>query len=381
LIEEIGVTASIEIRRVKNRRDLKAFVKFPWRVYRNDPNWVPPLIAEQLKYLDPASGSFYSHGEVALFLSLRGSEVVGTIAVFMDHHLDAHMGGFGFFETLDDYPAVEVLLTRAFDWLRSRGVSKVTGPTNFSDTESPGVLIQGADCPPVMMAAHNPLYYKDLLERFGMQKDHDLYAWRAFREQIGEELQNIPPELNRVAEVAQKASNVRVRKVRLEEWDNEIREVHHLFNVTLRDLPDYIPMPEEDLQRIARQIRPFIDPDLALFAMVDGKAVGFCIAIPDVNRVLIHLNGRLFPFNWLRVNRLIKQVDVVTFKMMGVVDEYRRRGIDALLYMEAIKAFYRKGYKWLDGSVTSEYNPVVNLIAHRLGAERYKHYRLYQLEL
>jgi hypothetical protein len=128
-------------------------------------------------------------------------------------------------------------------------------------------------------------------------------------------------------------------------------------------------------------MRPFLNPDLALYAEVNGEPVGFLIAIPDVNRVLMRLNGRLFPLGWLKLKRTISEINVVTFKMMGVLEKYRRRGIDALLYLRAVGAFYENGYAWLDGSVTSEHNTTINLVAQRLGAERYKHYRLYKMEL
>lgn len=376
---------SIQIQPVTTRRTLRAFVKFPWRVYRDDPNWVPPLIADRLAYLDPAKGPFYQFADVALFLARRGREVVGTIAAFVNRQrverLGRAEGGFGFFEVIQDYVVAERLLDVACDWLRARGMTSLRGPTSFTDFECPGVLVEGADCPPAMLEAHTPPYYKDFLERYGMEKGEDLYAWRAFRSQIGEELRHVPPELSRVAEVARRAANVTIRKARLDRWDEEVAAAHYLFNATLNHLPDYVPMTQVEFRRMAGQLRPFLDPDLALFAEVEGKPIGFCVAFPDINRVLIRLNGRLFPFNWLKIRRYIRQVDVVTFKLMGVLEQYRRRGIDALLYLEAIRAVYKKGYAWLDGSVTSEFNPMVNLIAHRLGAERYKVYRLYRKEL
>jgi GNAT superfamily N-acetyltransferase len=310
---------------------------------------------------------------------------VGTIAPFVNHRLVEQLGqaegGFGFFEVTEDYAVAQQLLDAACEWLRARDMAAIRGPTSFTDNDYPGVLLDGADCPPVMLEAHSPPYYKDFLERYGMEKDHDLYAWRAFRSQIGEELKNIPPELVRVADVARVAANVTIRKMRLENWDEEISTAHYLFNTTLFDLSERAPMTQAEFRRIADQVRFVLDPDLALFAEVQGTPVGFCVAVPDVNRVLIHLNGRLFPFGWLKLKRLIRQIDVVTFKLMGVLREYRRRGIDAVLYLEAVKAMFDKGYEWLDGSMTSERNTMINLIAHRLGAERYKHYRLYHMKL
>jgi GNAT superfamily N-acetyltransferase len=379
------MASSIQIHPVTTRRDRSAFVKFPWRVYKDDPNWVPPLISDQLEYLDPICGPFFKHADVALFLARQGRRAAGTIAAFIDHQANAHTGqpegGFGFFEVIEDYGVAEQLLNTACNWLRERKIALVRGPTSFSSNDRPGVLVAGADCPPVMLEAHNPPYYKDFLERYGMEKDHDLYAWRAFRSQIGEELKNIPPELNRVAEVARKVANVTIRKIRMDDWESEINTAIDLFNDTLKHLPDYIPLDVAEFRRTADQIRLFLNPDLALFAEVNGHAIGFCIAIPDINRAFIHLNGRLFPLGVLKLRRLISQIDVVTFKLMGIREEYRRHGIDALLYLEAVKAVYRKGYAWLDGSVTSEYNSMVNLIANRLGAERYKHYRIYKMNL
>jgi GNAT superfamily N-acetyltransferase len=379
------MASAIEIQPVNSRRFLQAFVRFPWKVYADDPNWVPPLISDQLNQLDPARGPFFSHAEAELFLALRGREVVGRIAVFIDHrrvaHLSRQVGGFGFFEVLEDYDVAEALLDAASAWLWDRNITEMRGPTSFTDNEYPGVLIEGANCPPVMLAAHTPLYYKDFLKSYGMEKDHDLFAWRAFREQIGEELKNVPPELIQVAEAALKSANVTIRPVRLENWESEIEAAHHLFNATLKDLPEYVPMSYDDFTRLADQLRDFLDPNLALFAEVESKPIGFCVAVPDINRVLIHLNGRIFPTGWLKARRLIPQIDVVSFKLMGILEEYRRRGIDALLYLEAVKAVYAGGYAWMDGSLTSENNPMVNLIAHRLGAERYKHYRMYKLKL
>lgn len=377
---------SLEVQPVAASRDLRAFVRFPWRVYKGDPNWVPPLISERLAYLDRDKGPFYEHADVALFLARRGREVVGTIAAFVDRQriesLGQVEGGFGFFEVIEDYVAAERLLDAACAWLRARGMPLVRGPTSFGNNDCPGVLVEGADCPPVMLAAHTPPYYKDFLEQYGMEKDHDLFAWRVFGSQFGAELKDVLAELGSVAGVARRVDNLSIRKARLENWDEEIAAAHYLFDATLRHvIPDHVPITRAEFQRLASQVRPFLDLDLALFAEVAGKPVGFFIAFPDVNRVLIRLNGRLFPTGWLKVKRYMRRIDVVTFKLMGVLEEYRRRGIDALLYLEGLKAFLDKGYEWLDGSLTSEYNPMINRIASRLGAERYKRYRLYQMTL
>ncbi len=379
------MTTPVEIHPVTTPRERRAFVRFPWRVYRGDPNWVPPLISDRLESLDPRRGVFYQQADIALLLARRGREVVGTVAAFVDRTRVAHIGrpegGFGFFEVIDDYEVAARLLDACRDWLRGRGMTSVRGPTSFGEHDSPGVLIGGADCPPALLEGHTPPYYKGFFERYGMEKDHDVYAWRASLEQLGDELEGVPADLVRVAGVSRRVGNATLRRADFGQWDREVAIIHYLFNDTLSNIPDVVPISQAEFRRFADQMRLFLDPELVLFAEVEGQAVGFCVLIPDINCVLRRLNGRLFPLNWLKVRRYIREIDRISFKLMGVLEAYRRRGIDALLYMEALRTAQRKGYKWLDGSLTSELNPMINLVARRLGAEMYKHYRLYRMDL
>jgi GNAT superfamily N-acetyltransferase len=376
---------AVDICAVDSRRDLKAFVRFPWRVYRGDPLWVPPLISERLEYLDPARGVFYRGAEIALLLARTGKEELGTIAAFVDRgrveHTGRAEGGFGFFEVVEEYEVARQLLDACREWLRQRGMSSMRGPTNFGDNDSPGVLIAGTEHPPAMLEAHTPPYYREFLERYGMQKENDLYAWRITFEQAGRELQALSSDILRVAEAVRKTGEVSIRSVRMQNWDEERSTVLHLFNTTMSQVPDSVPLSEPEFRRLADQMRPFLDPELALIAEIEGRPVGFCVLIPDTNRVLARLNGRLFPFNWLRIKRYIRRIDGVSFKLMGVLKQYQRRGIDALLYVEALTKAMQRGYKWLDGSLTSELNPAINLIARARGAELYKRYRLYRMQL
>ncbi len=364
---------------VRSRRDLRRFVLLPWRIYRHDPNWVPPLIGERMAYLTPSRNPFLHDAEMDLFLARRAGRVVGSIGVILDAQGRSEgVARFGFFEVEEDYAAAAALLDRARRWAKEHGASWLRGPANFSEWECPGVLVEGTDCPPVMLAAHTPLYYREFLERYGMASYQDMFAWRAFREQIGEGLEHVPDILAHVAQVAEQ-HHVVVRKLRFDHWTEDVDTACYLFNATLQHLPKFVPISQEDFRHFAEQVRPLLDPDLALFAEVDGKVVGFCVSWPDFNRVLIHLNGRLWPLGWVKLFWYMRRIDVLTFKLMGLLPEYRLRGIDALLFLSSLRAMMAKGYRWLDGSLTSEYNAAVNQLAARFGAERYKHYRLYQM--
>ncbi len=376
------MSTRVSIKRVSNNRDLLSLIRFPWKVYRGDPNWVPPLISERRDRLNPEKNPFFSHADVEFFLATQNQRLVGTIAAFVDHprneHLGAEMGGFGFFETIDDYEVAEQLLNTACEQVQDWGMKGIVGPTNFGPTDEPGVLIESADCPPAILEAHTPPYYRDFLERYGMSKFRDSYAWRVSLLALGVSLGGIPEQVTRVFNAAARRGGVKIRKLRLEDWDHEVGTAHELFNATLSHLPDYVPMRADTFRRFANQMRPLLDPDMALFAEVGEKTVGFLVAIPDFNRVLIHLNGRLFPFGWIKLLWYRRRIDVISFKLLGVLEEFRRMGIDVLMYLEAIRAAAAKGYAWLDGSLTSEFNPTVVRLAERMGAERYKLFRLYQ---
>ncbi|MGD8813856.1 MAG: hypothetical protein PVI78_05210 [Anaerolineales bacterium] len=376
------MTLPIEISLVHNRKDLNAFIRFPWKIYKGDPNWVPPLISERFSRLDPDENPFFRKATVELYMAKRDGEIVGTVAAFVDYHsnerLNVKMAGFGFYEVIEDYLVAKKLLETVAGRAQHWGMDGFWGPTNFGRNDEPGFLIKETDAPPALLEAHTPLYYDDFMDRYGMAKKSDFYAWRVSLPDLGPNLEALPAELIRVFEATTKRGGVMVRKIRMEDWDRDLEIARNLFNVTLTHLPDHVPMDKDTWGRFAKQLRPLLDPDLALFAEVDGKEVGFLVCFPDMNRVLIHLNGRLFPIGWLKLLWFRKRIDVVSFKLFGVIEQYRRRGIDVLLYLQAVREAAAKGYRWLDGSLTSEFNPTVVRLAERLGAERYKHYRLYK---
>lgn len=377
------MSTPIHVSPVRGRRDLQAFVRFPWQVYRGDRNWVPPLLSERLHRLDPAHNPFFEHAEVDLFLARCNGRVVGTIAAFVDHRRNERygeqIGGFGFFEVINDYAVAERLLDAACQRVREWGMQGIRGPTNFGMIDEPGVLIAGADCPPALLEAHTPPYYREFLERYGMVKYRDQYAWRVSLPDLGHNLERIPEQVWRVFEAARERGDVRIRRLRLEDWDNEVALVHELYNTCHSHVPDHMPMTTEMFRRFANRMKPLLDPDLVLFLEADGKPVGFFVAIPDFNRVLWRMNGRLWPFGWLKMLWYRRRIDQISFKLIGVLEEYRRQGLDVLMWLEAVRVAAAKGYRWLDGSLTSELNTPVVRLAERMGAERYKHYRLYQL--
>lgn len=383
-------SSSVEIVPIQDQQSRKRFVQFPWQIYRpkkarDDPLWVPPLIRSQLRTLDPQRGSFFRYGEAALFVARRDGRDVGRIAGWINHRanrfLDEKTAGFGFFETLDDYKVARALLDTVCDWVRGQGMETIRGPFYFSMDDSPGVLIEGFDRPPVLLCGHSPPYYADLLERYGLAKYRDAYAYWIDLAAFKGDVANLPPKILRVAEAVRRRSGVQVRSMRMEDWDAEVARVMHLVNEAMGYMRNHVTMDEREFTRFTDELRQVVDPDLVFFAEIDGQPVGFSATIPDINQALKGANGRLSPLGWLRLWWRMRRIDIASLKLLAVLEEHRSRGLDSLLYLETMRALLDKGYAWLDMSLTAEHNVMINRLAQNLGGQRYKVYRTYHKEL
>jgi GNAT superfamily N-acetyltransferase len=379
------VSANVEIVPIQDERGRKRFVRFPWQVYHDDPLWVPPLIRSQMRSLDPQRGSFFRYGDAALFMARRGGRDVGRVAGWIHHRanefLNESAAGFGYFETLDDYDVAQVLLDSACNWAREQGMETIRGPFHFTMDDSPGVLIEGFDRSPVLLCGHTPAYYADLIEQYGMVKYRDAYAYWTDLTAFNGDVNNLPPKILRVAELVRRRMGVELRVARGEEWDAEVTRVMHLVNEAMGTMRNHVPMDEREFKRFVEDLKRVIDFDLVFFAEVDGEPVGFSAAIPDINRALKAVDGRLFPLGWLRLWRGMRCIDVASLKLLAVLEEYRGRGLDSLFYLETARALLRKGYSWVDMSLTAENNVAINQLIHNLGWQLYKVYRTYQMDL
>jgi GNAT superfamily N-acetyltransferase len=376
-------STEVRVTQVKTQRQLRQFVTFPWRIYRGDRNWVPPLISRRLAFFDRSQSPFFQEGNAAPFLALRDDELVGTIAPainFRDNEqLGRKLGVFGFFECVEDYGVACALFDAACGWLRERGMTLIRGPYNFGNSDDPGFLIGGEDCPPVMLEAHTKPYYAAFAERYGMCKFVEDYAYRIDRRPVANDAELIPERVVRVAEYAQKRAGVTVRQAHLDHWDDEIPIARRLFNTALTHLTDFIPLSEEQFRHMALEMKPLLDPELVYFAEVNGEPVAFSLALPDLNRVLIHGNGGRYPWDWMRMWWASRHIDVISFKIMVMLPEYHGRGLDAILYVNTAKAALRRGYRWMDMSLVAEENTQVRLLVEKMGGRIFKRYRVYEM--
>jgi GNAT superfamily N-acetyltransferase len=352
-------------------------VRLPRRIYAADPAWVPPLDADVRKLLAP-DHPFHQHAEVQAFLALQGPEPVGRIAAVVNEQYntfhDTRTGFIGLFEAIDDAAVADALLQRACDWLRERGMTRAIGPFNLSTNDelySPGILLDNFEDPPVLMMAHNPPYYRRLFEAVGWEKERDLLSY------LVEDYHSQERLVRGVERLTGTVEGLVVRELDLRRLGNEVEKIKNVYNTAWEKNWGFAPLTDPEIERLAQDLKPIVDPRFALIAEVHGEPVGFALAIPDYNQALRHVNGRLFPlgiFKLLWHRRNIQGLRVFT---LGLKPDYQRRGIDALFYIHIYRKGLAAGYKTAEAGWILEDNWGMRRALERLGAHVHKTYRVY----
>ncbi|MCP2261479.1 hypothetical protein LX15_005205 [Streptoalloteichus tenebrarius] len=374
---------AVVVEPVRGRRDLTAFVRFPYRLHRDDVDWVPPWERERRAFLDRRRNPFFDYGDVELYLARRGGEVVGRVAaVDNPRHNDFHgtrHGFFGLFDCVDDVEVAGALFAAAAGWLRRRGLDAVLGPTDFSTNRECGLLVDGFGSPPAILMPHNPPYYPALLEACGFAKAKDLWAWDL------DVARGLPERTARVADAVLRRAGVSVRPVDLGDFAGEVERVRELYNASWARNWGFVPMTDREFRCLAAELRRVVRPELALVAEVGGEPVGFGLSLPDMNQALRAVGGRLgrygSPGAWLRLWRAARRVRRVRILALGVREGYRGRGVDVALTVGMVRAARRLGYTDGEVSWTLEDNRAANRVAEYLGATRSRTYRIYQRPL
>ncbi|MBI5059193.1 N-acetyltransferase [candidate division KSB1 bacterium] len=341
----------------------------------NDPAWVPPLLKDQEDRFKP-DYPFYEHGAVASWL-VRDSAArpVGRISAI---HNRAHnefqqdrTGFFGFFDTVDNPAVAGMLLDEAAKWLRARGLASMQGPMNFSTNEECGMLIEGFDTPPAIMMMHNPPYYNRLMEHCGMSKVMDLLAYELHEGELS-------PRIVQLANKLEQRLALRVRPFNKRDFWGEVKRFEALYNQIWERNWGFVPMTPAEVKFMAKTLKLVYDSRLIYFAENErGEPVGFILGLPDVNVLFKKMNGRLFPtgiFTLLFGRRHIHRARILT---MGVLPEYRNRGLDALLYCRAYQFGTQAGYGWGEFSWMLEDNKPINDAAVAMGSRLYKRWRIW----
>ncbi len=377
-----------QIHPVSNKSELNEFIAFPWKVYKDDPYWVPPLISERKQFLDPQKNPFFEHAKATFFLARQNGEVVGTIGAFSNYlYNETHKdktGFFGFFEVLEDPETATALLKTAEDWARAAGHDQILGPMQYSTNDELGLLVDGFDDSPRILMTYNPPRYQGYIESSGYEKAKDLWAYKVG---VRELLENMPEKVNRVGEKILRRWNLSVRKVDLKQLDREVDLALQIYNAAWAPNWAAVRLTESEIKLLAEQLKSIIDPDVALFVERDGRPVALGLALPDLNQPLRKAYprpGMPEPITLLRLLwhwKVRGNIKWVRAWALGILPEYQGQGLESILFLKLAEAAHRKGYEMSEASWILEDNDKINRSIQMLGAEVYKTYRIYQKAL
>jgi len=368
----------VEIDEVRSPADRNAFIKFPWRIYENDRAWVPPLIIERKAFLNRKKHPFYQHGDAALFLARRRGQIVGRIMASDDPNYNAlhqtEVGCFGLFDCIEDGDVASALFDAAANWLRARGRNEMMGPIDYSTNYVCGLLIDGFQHPPTLLTAHNPPYYRELIEGCDFVKVKDWYAWW---------FSEFPEPAQRLRKIAAARAGklcVSIRPIDLQNMVAEADRIRTIYNQAWQKNWGFVPFSKAEAEHLTKEMKPLLLREGVLIAEIRDEPVGFVIGVPDINVALRQINGRLtrfgLPIGLVRL--LYHRTKIRTGRLiaLGVVEKYRRAAIAEMLVLQLMDEAFKRGFTG-ELSMTLEDNVMINRFIEAMGASKYKTYRIY----
>lgn len=375
----------VEVREVVDAKDRSSFLQLPWTIYRDDANWVPPLMLEVKTRIDPTKNPYFEHARAKLFVASRGGIVVGRISAqvcdLVQSHQQVGTGHFGFFECEDSPSTADALLNAASDWLRSEGMTRIVGPVSFSIHDEAGLLIDGFHRPPYIFMAHHPGYYQRLIEDAGFQKEMDVYAYHL------DISQPYPKRLVRILEMTGRDTSISLRYVNKHRIKEELASVLRIFNESWADHWGHVPMTDAEVGELAMLLKRLFGTEAVLLAEVDGEVAGFIVVIPNLNEIIAGMNGRLFPFGWMKLLHGIKtnKCTSVRVPLMGIAKQFQNSRTGASIALSMInrcrQTSVANGVKMCEMSWILETNTSMRSILEASGSAIDKTYRLYGNDL
>ena len=375
----VSASGAIQLTPVSSGADLREFVELPFRIYLGDPSWVPPLRSDVRWIVDPKKNPFWQHARRELFLARRDGRVVGRVAAIVDESHNLVHGDrtafFGFFECENDPKAAAALLNAAEGWVRVAfpACDKLRGPLNPSMNDEVGALVpaESEPGPPMIMMTYNPGWYLDLFAEAGFRKEKDVVAI------LAPVLDHSGDRLGRVAQAVLKRNPaLRVRTIRMNRFAEELATVKDLYNRAWEKNWGFVPMTSAEIDAMAKKLKPILYPPYVWFAEMDGKPAAFMLGMPDFNQVLRKLGGSLLPFGWLKFLLEKRKIDQVRLMAFGVLPEFRKRGIDAVLYYLSMQEGVKAGAKRAEFSWMLEDNEAILKDLEVFGGKIYRRYRL-----
>lgn len=370
---------SVSISKVESKKDKKGFINFPHELYKSDSNYVPELYLNISEVLSKKKNPFFKHSEADLFIARDSNgKVIGRIAAILDNNYNAHhesnVGFFGFFDVIEDYSVASALLDKALAWGKAKGVDRVLGPTNFTTNDTAGMLVDGYESPPTVMMTYNKPYYNDFVSRYGFSKEMDLFAYYIPTQGVNEKSLRLASMLQErllrkgitirtATKKTKKSDIVKIKDVYLRAWEKNW---------------GFVPPTEEEYNHLAEGLNLLLDLRYVYLAEDNGKLIGFGVALPDINEITKDFNkGKLLPFNIIKLLLRKSKVSLIRIILLGVLEDYRKLGIEAVFFANYIKAAKENNLRAGEASWILESNTMMVQAAEKLNGQKYKTYRIY----
>ena len=376
----------LEVTEVITARDRRAFIGLPYRLYRGDPNYVPPLRMQMRDVLKPGKNMLFGYGPHALFLARRDGRAVGRILTGIDHGFNdtnhIQSAWFSLFECERDEEAATALVAACESWAAARGMSLLRGPIAPDNGDAyRGILVMGFDGPPALMNSYNPVWYGEFFEHNGFYKDIDLYAYLFDREVFQRD------KLDRIVPYAMEKFGYHIDTVDKKQLRREVTDIQRILEETLNSglEGEWMAVPSvDDVEKEARFLLPMIDTDFICIARANGtnRPIGFVVALPEYNQVFRRIrSGRLFPFGIFRLLYHRRKIDALRVFVQFVVPDYQNKAVNAAIFRHVFRKALEKGIFTADGSTIGETNLYSRLSVEHLGGKHYRTYRMYKKDI
>ncbi len=367
----------IDVVPVKTEKQLESFIDLPYRLFKNNRYWVPPIKKDVYKILDIKKNPFWRHSERELFLVYRDRQLAGRIAAIVDYNYvdfwNEKTGYFGYFECDHDEDAARALFQRVGEYIGDKGMENYIGPMNPSSNDEVGILIEGFFTPPFIMMTYNPEYYRELCEKSGLQKAKDLYSFYV-------DMKDIPFDyIQRLSSIVRRrVPDLKVRSIDMDDYFNEVKKIKEIYNDAWSRNWGFVPMTDDEINELAKKLKPLLVPELVTLIDVDGVPSALSLAVPNYNYILNKLNGRLGPAGMLKFLYFRNKIKEVRFMIMGVRQQCQKMGLEALLLAESVRIGQQIGYVGGELSWTLEDNHLINNTIKKIGGKVCKIHRMFK---
>lgn len=383
----------VTVRKVESKEDYQTFFEFPWRLYADNPYWVPPLKSARKHTLDREHNPSWEYMEGEYFVAWRGDQPIGTIAAFINHrHNDVwkeKIGWFGAFEFIEDPDVAQALLTAAEEYVRAKGCDAIRGPATFNLHSEIGILMNKYDRPPILLMPYNYAYYPTLIEGAGYTKVKDVYSWYTDSEYFNdaEGISHRLQKIDRLVEQVKKRRNITWRKGNKRNKREDFEIIYNLYNSGWKDNWGFVPLTPKELDGMIKELSPVYDPDMSVYVYVNGDPAGFFVGVPDLNQALLHAHPRPGVPEWVSLLQVLwhwklrSKIDTIRLPLGGIKAEYRASGVMYVIGKAFFEVFKNSKWQYMDAGWILEDNDDMNEVLEQARAQRSHHYRLYQKSL